>query len=1760
MVCTPWRLAIVWQVCALAAGRTTTASQPARPPRPDGAGPPAPPSDPALSEILYAGPSTKKVLPLIPMHRDVKQQASPSPPKLPLELPHDSKLAEAHAENWANVAAGNVHHVFAGRGPSGSLGVDPATKQRHADRKAAKEGDVKLQSRGGTEVGVDVVSGVTAGRTRHEEVFPRAPRNACLALENLRHTVFVIEAFVGTPAQRFLPLLDTGSTNVWVVRADCESEGCSNSLKYDPARSSTFRSAPADKSYIRTRFVSGFVLGELGSEDFTVGGVTVHNQAFAMLRHIPDKTMNNALKAAHFNGIIGMAFENLMAVKTEPLYKRYLRALQAEPIFSFYYSPHGADSAMLLGGADERLHRGAIRMMPVVPGFYWQVALREVWIGARQVCCDGPAYAVFDTGTAFNSMPHDSFARLVEMFPSVDCAGDEALQRLGALPSIRYVFGNGTEATLRPEQYSFVSGGVCRPAYLQVNVNVLDGPSYLLGSIGFMLHYYTVFQGGENPMALETANVTAAVYHLQPTQLAVGRHRRGVGPGLRGGAADGSVQRRGVGRLPRGGRAQVLRRRFALVRGAVAPGAQQAGPVAAAVVHRRSSAALAPVPPRPLALGVPAARHLAAEGTVHVRRGVDARRPLRGLAQARGRRRAPHPGGATGLAPNVLRELRPHELGVDHVPAVLAPHLPVHVVQVEARDVPAVLVLLRARVVRQNAVVLPEAVLGTRAHQHLEAVERLAVLAVAPPDAQHDVREVVQVPRLVVDQRLRLLGVVLEVVGVLEEVEQREEDRGGGDVVARAHHAVRHAGVEAPRLVHLLPHHVALLAARGAAVLLAEALPRPRLGPPRRPQRRRVDHHRLARRLAARDALPDLLHLGARRELVHLAGPDAPDEGHVGLGGGVLDQVGAQREAAGGHRGRARRRGGDERDLLERVKGVAAPRVLRVRLVGRPARLQLVLRDVLAVVVVDVGGHRVVVAVLHHALLHQLGVELVAVALLVDGLVGLLAGVAVQRHVVDDLLQQPPRDLHADDQALARRDAVLAGREHGRYGLDQVVDFKGRVEPAAEVRVVVDEVVPQIVHNVRDHRVLELAVGLLAQLGRHRLPAQLHVLQRVHHAGGVLVDRVEVHPLGHLVLQRAHELVEQLDQHVHVRVAEVHVLQRLPVVPRPVVADGRQQLLRLLPVLPALHEAGEALLALVALLHLAVVVQQHVGLLVPDGHGHQDGGELALEVEDALGEGGAGELAPTLVGGEYLEVVAVRAVQPHQPRAVGGVEGLPEAPAEVLGLALAHRGELPAPLGHDQHLPQAAVVPELALELDLAVDAGEAVVGVQHVAQLLVLRQPRLQLGELGRRLAFRRGRLALKRERAQPLLELGQDRLVHRVELGHLLGRLEVDLLVVGVVEVLHYERVLGHELDLLLRLAVGVPHDHHHRAQLLLRVRALGALLQVGEGLLERLGGLVGHDPGGDHLAQGDVVLHLQLQEEHDADDLAEVHVVPAALHEGPAVDVADVRPVDGPQNVEAAHGLAEVLHDAVGDQLLLGRQNHRVPHLLAVVVPVHLAVQRRRLARLRVREHAAHRVDLDVRAEGRHELLVDVRAVAPHGVDVRAVPRAAVVHLPEQLLAPASGVGRVVDPVVVVVCVQRLFDEGLVDLDVVVHDVVVVLLEGGLALLHRLVVHHQSIACGSDGSRAGAAHLLEREVGRVEGDEALDHGPLRDGLVENGLRVMAGTDCRRLTSSGKMMISKSPVARRYRSIDLIGALSTLLAMAHMPRVNMRFIFSIV
>lgn len=110
------------------------------------------------------------------------------------------------------------------------------------------------------------------------------------------------EIGIGTPAQTFGVVFDTGSSNLWVPSKECRlSAACYLHKYFDSAKSSSY---VKNGTHFNITYGSGAVVGYLGQDTTTVAGLTAKNSLFGQIT----KLEGISFIASKFDGILGMAW------------------------------------------------------------------------------------------------------------------------------------------------------------------------------------------------------------------------------------------------------------------------------------------------------------------------------------------------------------------------------------------------------------------------------------------------------------------------------------------------------------------------------------------------------------------------------------------------------------------------------------------------------------------------------------------------------------------------------------------------------------------------------------------------------------------------------------------------------------------------------------------------------------------------------------------------------------------------------------------------------------------------------------------------------------------------------------------------------------------------------------------------------------------------------------------------------------------------------------------------------------------------------------------------------------------------------------------------------------------------------------------------------------------------------------------------------------------------------------------------------------
>ncbi|KAL8426539.1 hypothetical protein Efla_006604 [Eimeria flavescens] len=301
---------------------------------------------------------------------------------------------------------------------------------------------------------------------------------------------------IGTPPQWVRPIFDTGSTNLWVVGSKCTDDTCTKVTQFDPSKSQTFQytSPPV---HLDITFGTGRIQGTTGVDNFQIGPFTVKSQTFGLVESEGGHNQHgNIFKSIDFEGIVGMGFPEMSSTGATPIYDNIMnQAKLKRNEFAFYVAKGSPVSALFFGGVDPRFYEPPIHMFPVEREHYWEVALDAIYVGEKKFCCaDGTKnYVILDSGTSFNTMPGAEMRSFLDMIPSQECSADSD-DFLKDYPDITYVIG-GVSFVLKPEDYLVRSkANVCKPAYMQIDVPSDFGHAYILGSVAFMRHFYTVYR------------------------------------------------------------------------------------------------------------------------------------------------------------------------------------------------------------------------------------------------------------------------------------------------------------------------------------------------------------------------------------------------------------------------------------------------------------------------------------------------------------------------------------------------------------------------------------------------------------------------------------------------------------------------------------------------------------------------------------------------------------------------------------------------------------------------------------------------------------------------------------------------------------------------------------------------------------------------------------------------------------------------------------------------------------------------------------------------------------------------------------------------------------------------------------------------------------------------------------------------------------------------------------------------------------------
>jgi cathepsin D len=265
-------------------------------------------------------------------------------------------------------------------------------------------------------------------------------------ITNFQDAQYFGSVSIGTPAQTFTVILDTGSSNLWVPSSHCRSLICLLKHKYHSDRSNTYK---ADGRPIKIQYGSGAISGTFSNDHVTFGGLGVNDVTFGEVTKL---TANFGV--SKFDGILGLGWRSISIDQVPTVFDQMIaQNIVDNHSFSFYLTdaPNSAGSQLVLGGIDEKFYTGEMTYHNVIQDAWWVLQLADVKVNNQSLVNGQKVKGIIDTGTsvivgsksivdgiksALNVSGQEVDCGLRTTLPPIDFQFD---QRTYSLPATEYI-------------------------------------------------------------------------------------------------------------------------------------------------------------------------------------------------------------------------------------------------------------------------------------------------------------------------------------------------------------------------------------------------------------------------------------------------------------------------------------------------------------------------------------------------------------------------------------------------------------------------------------------------------------------------------------------------------------------------------------------------------------------------------------------------------------------------------------------------------------------------------------------------------------------------------------------------------------------------------------------------------------------------------------------------------------------------------------------------------------------------------------------------------------------------------------------------------------------------------------------------------------------------------------------------------------------------------------------------------------------------
>ncbi|KAJ3039709.1 hypothetical protein HDV00_011941 [Rhizophlyctis rosea] len=352
--------------------------------------------------------------------------------------------------------------------------------------------------------------------------------------------VYYGDISVGTPAQNFSVLFDTGSYQLWLRSKLCTSSYCSNLPQYNPSASSTAKNLNTVAPTVT--YVDGTSLnGTYYTDKVSMGLLNVDNVQFSAVTATNSRTTED--------GIMGMCIPLHQAPANAPV--SFFEALTQKGIMTsnvmgYYIDETDIKGQVDFGGINAARFTGNLTWVSSLgfgpgdgaPYIFWQAKQTKIgFANSSAASWDVNFISIFDTGSSVMMFPvevADNLAAALSMKATTSTSQAEFIQygarctasSLASMPNLQLTFGSTVFSVPATDYLYQYNSTYCLSGFIGQDVEQQSGtnaPAYgaILGNT-FLKHFYSVFDWDQMRVGLAVANRASNVI---PNYIATGGNK-----------------------------------------------------------------------------------------------------------------------------------------------------------------------------------------------------------------------------------------------------------------------------------------------------------------------------------------------------------------------------------------------------------------------------------------------------------------------------------------------------------------------------------------------------------------------------------------------------------------------------------------------------------------------------------------------------------------------------------------------------------------------------------------------------------------------------------------------------------------------------------------------------------------------------------------------------------------------------------------------------------------------------------------------------------------------------------------------------------------------------------------------------------------------------------------------------------------------------------------------------------------------------------